>query len=274
MKRLITLAVAIALAAPAIHAQAIAKQGDLQCRDLKDNFNILEPDEILLNGQVCKKAVLRTASRDEVPEPPASGTALTQPPATATRMAQEVKVPAEPGLYAVLSEGALRHVAGRPTSFVRTGSRLASDLTAGIHARRMNTQIAGKSAYVTVSPRPTFYYRIAPNAPDQVVPGTLSLILTKMSVKQRRRQFELDADGILRHSQGISVRHQDNFDVEEMEPGVFKLNPDTLPRGQYAFFLYIAGPGENDEGTRERATSTRHAGGEALRGFLYDFQVE
>jgi hypothetical protein len=138
----------------------------------------------------------------------------------------------------------------------------------------MNTQVAGKSAYVTVGRHPTFYYRVAQNAPDQVVPGTLSLILTQMTVKSGRRQFELDANGVFRHSQGISARHQSNFDALEIEPGVYRLNPDELKPGQYAFFLYIAGPGENTEYTHSRATSSHGAGGEALRGFLYDFQVE
>lgn len=198
------------------------------------------------------------------------GNALTPRTVTTTRVAQDLSIPSEPGLYALLSEGALRHIAGRPTSFTRTGSRLASDLTAGIHARRMNTQVAGESAYVTVGRRPTFYYRIAQNAPDQVVPGTLNLILTQMTVKRGRRQFELDANGIFRQSQGISVRHQGNFDAQEVEPGLYRLRPDNLAPGQYAFFLYIA-EGVN---ARDRATSGKGAGGEALRGFLYDFQVE
>lgn len=181
-----------------------------------------------------------------------------------------ITIPNDPGLYAVVSDGSLRHIAGRPTSFVRTGSLLASGLTAGIHARRMNTQIAGESAYVTVGHKPVFYYRVAQNAPDQVVPGTLSLILTQMTVKPGRRQFELDANGILRKSQGISVRHQSNFDAQEIEPGVYELRPDELKSGQYAFFLYVAGPiGEDTEHTASRTPER-----EALRGFLYDFQVE
>src|SRR5438094_9304552 len=60
-------------------------------------------------------------------------------------------VPDQPGLYTQIN-GSWRHIIGRPTNFSRTGSRLASGLTAGIHASRMNTQIAGESAYVTVSP--------------------------------------------------------------------------------------------------------------------------
>lgn len=369
MKRPVMLAIVLALAAAAIHAQDPPKKSDEQCRDLTETYNLVGPDEILVNGKVCK-VLKKTASQIEAKEssnrskisPVASpklrsdnsktgiqseetvrergdsekqpakpltndsivklvvaglgedtivkivgtqqgdyslgpdniialkragvseriitamltrpGIALSPRTATTSRVAQDVSIPPEPGLYALLSEGALRHIAGRPTSFLRTGSRLASDLTAGIHARRMNTQIAGESAYVTVGRRPTLYYRIAQNAPDQVVPGTMSLILTQMTVKSGRRQFELDANGAFRHSQGISVRHQGNFDAQEIEPGVYKLNPDELKPGQYAFFLYVAGPGDNNERTQARATTGHGAGGEALRGFLYDFQVE
>ncbi len=254
MKNLTALALLLVFAVSTVHAKEKPKTGGMQCRDLKEASYMLGPDETLVDGMVCKRVQMLPA----------------------TWMVPDVSVPQEPGLYAVLSGGALRQVAGRPTSFVRTGSLLASELTMGIHARRVNTQIAGSSAYVTVGRRPTFYYRVAQSAPDQVVPGTVSLILTQMSVKQGRRQFELDASGMFRQSQGISVRHQANFDAQEIEPGVFKLNPDDLPEGQYAFFLYVAGPGQGGdwEWTRERATSSHHAGGEALRGFLYDFQVE
>jgi hypothetical protein len=254
MKKLTALALISVFAVSTIHAKDKPKTGEMQCRELRDANYTVGPDETLVDGKVCKKVLMMPA----------------------TWMVPDVSVPQEPGLYAVLSGGALRQIAGRPTSFVRTGSLLASELTMGMHARRVNTQIAGASAYVTVGRRATFYYRVAQSAPDQVVPGTVSLILTQMSVKQGRRQFELDAEGMFRRSQGISVRHQANFDAQELEPGLFKLNPDDLPEGQYAFFLYVAGPGQGGdwEWTRERATSSRRAGGEALRGFLYDFQVE
>ncbi len=87
-----------------------------------------------------------------------------------------------------------------------------------------------------------------------------------MSVVSGRRQFELDAAGLLRRSKGISVRHQVNFDARENESGLYTLDPDELAPGQYAFFLYIAAP--------ERARSGGNTGGEPLRGFVFDFQVE
>ena len=171
-------------------------------------------------------------------------------------------IPQEAGLYAPMADGGWRHIAGRPTSFVRTGSLLASGLTAGIHARRVNTQIAGERAYTTVAgATPTFYYRVGQTGADQVVPGTLNLILTQMTVHPGRRQFEVDANGALRSSEGISVRHQTNFDAQEVEPGLYRLRPDPLKPGQYAFFLFVGAP--------DRAKR-----GSPLSGFIYDFQVE
>jgi hypothetical protein len=183
--------------------------------------------------------------------------------ATRSGAALDINVPKDPGLYALVSNGTLRHIAGRPTSFTRTGSWVTSDLTLGIHARRTNTQVAGKSAYVTVGRTPVFYYRAAQDGSDQVVPGTLNLILTRMTVTNGRRQFELEASGAFRRSQGISVRHQRNFAALEIESGLYEARPDQLRPGQYAFFLYVAG-----------ASADRPREANALTGFIYDFQVE
>jgi hypothetical protein len=96
-----------------------------------------------------------------------------------------------------------------------------------------------------------------------VVPGTLNLILTRMTVTNGRRQFELEASGAFRRSQGISVRHQRNFAALEIESGLYEARPDQLKPGQYAFFLYVVG-----------ATGDRPKEANALTGFIYDFQVE
>ncbi len=244
------------------------------------NYHLTATDVVALRqAGVSEKVIRAMLEKSEVVQAPANVAPASQGPAGVTEVAgrpltpngdmsgrpsvagPELGVPSEPGLYAQLSDGTLRHIAGRPTNFVRTGSLLASTATAGIHAQRMNTQIAGEHAYVTVRQNPTFYYRVAQGAPDQVVPGTLNLILTRMTVKPGRRQFELEASGLMRRSQGISVRHQDNFDAEEIEAGLYRLQPDALQPGQYAFFLYVNAP-------------VRPSKAAALTGFVYDFQVE
>ncbi len=150
--------------------------------------------------------------------------------------------------------GNLKRVEGRVTSFVRSGSRLASTATLGIHANRANTQIPGSRASVTVSPTPTFFYR---QLEDEC---GLDLILTRLTVKNGRRQFEVGAQGAWRESRGVSVRHQMDFDAKQMEPRLYKIVlTHELETGQYAFYLL-----------RGREHASVYEGS----GFVYCFQVE
>jgi len=168
---------------------------------------------------------------------------------------QDLRIPNELGLYVLGSGRNLERIEGRVTSFERSGSRLASAVTVGIHANRINAQIPGTHAHVTVTPRPTFYYRVASGNEEG-----LDLVLTRMTVKNDRRQFEIGAQGLGRSSKGISVRHQIDFDVHEVEPGVFKIVPgQKLEAGQYAFY---------------KLRGSEHASTEAGSGFVFDFQVE
>jgi hypothetical protein len=174
----------------------------------------------------------------------------------------KMAVPAEVGLYAVLSNGDLQKITGRPTNFFRAEGWLRL---------RPNSEIAGESAYVGVGRISTFYYRISQESEyfrvgrqaDQTLPGTINLILTRMKAKRGRRQFEFEDSKSYRPSRGISVQHQFNFDAGEVEPGLFKLRPEPLKPGQYAFFLFVRGP--------ER--QTLHAKG-LTEGFIYDFAVQ
>jgi hypothetical protein len=176
----------------------------------------------------------------------------------------EVKkvVPGDVGLYAVLSNGEFQKITGRPTNFFRVGGWFAS---------RTYSEIAGESAFVSVKRISTFYYRVSQEEEyfrvgrqaDQTVAGTINLILTQMKVKRGRRRYEYADTGVFRGSRGIPVRHQFNFGAEEVEPGLFKLRPEPLKPGQYAFFLFARGP--------ERQTLHAKGVGE---GFIYDFAVE
>jgi len=185
--------------------------------------------------------------------------------------------PMEPGLYAVLSNGELEKITGRPTNFVRTGSMLPYYLTMGVHARRTNSQFAGDSSFVSTGRLATFYYRVSRDSEDirmgrvadQTVAGTVNLILTQMTIQHGRRQYEFEASGWGRRSRGISARHQFNFDAEEVEPGLFKLRPEPLPPGQYAFFLLVNGP-ERQNSIEWRA---KGSSGGVSGGFIYDFAV-
>lgn len=165
-------------------------------------------------------------------------------------------IPSEIGLYA-FSDKAMQRIEGRVTSFERSGSLLASAVTLGIHASRVNVQIPGTNAHVTVGARPVFYYR---QAPKEQAEGGIDLVLTAMTVQNGRRQFEVAAYGLWRSSKGVSARHQLNFDATQIEPGLYKLTPtQDFTSGQYAFYLF-----------RGREHESTAAGA----GFVYDFQVE
>ncbi len=131
--------------------------------------------------------------------------------------------------------------------------------------------MAGESAYVSVARISTFYYRVSQESEyfrvgrqaDQTVPGTINLILTQMTVKRGRRQYQFASSEAYRRSRGIPVRHQFSFDAKEIEPGLFQLRPEPLKPGQYAFFLFVRGP--------ERQTVNTKG---LTEGFIYDFAVE
>ena len=145
---------------------------------------------------------------------------------------------------------------GRVTAFEQSGSLLASAVTAGIHAARVSTQIAGARARTTVGEKPIFYYR----SPGNQDVGGLDVVLTQMTVKCDRRQFEVAARGSWRGSTGVSVRHQIDYDASEISPGLYKLTPaQNLKAGQYAFYMF---------------RGFEHASTKAGQGFVFDFQVE
>jgi hypothetical protein len=69
MKRLVMPAIVLAFAAAAIHAQDSPKKSEMQCRDLTETYNLVGPDEIIVNGKVCK-VVKMAASQVGAPQPP------------------------------------------------------------------------------------------------------------------------------------------------------------------------------------------------------------
>jgi hypothetical protein len=219
--------------------------------------------EKVIRAMLSKSASDQAAtSHTPVTQTPAQATAtlgegLAQNQNNATRMpsvGSDLGFPAQPGLYAVIKGGQLERIEGRVTSFVRSGSRLASTVTLGIHADRVNTQIPGSHASVTVSPTPTFYYRPVQDE------GGLDLILTRLTVKNGRRQFEIGAEGAWRKSTGVSVRHQLDFDAKQIEPELYRVVfTHELEAGQYAFYLL-----------RGREHASVYEGS----GFVYCFQVE
>ena len=79
-------------------------------------------------------------------------------------------------------------------------------------------------------------------------------MLVHMTVKSKRRQFEVAAGGAWRASEGISIRSQLQAARKQIEPDLYRVSPAAeLKRGQYAFYLFR---------------------GYDLPGFVYDFSLE
>jgi hypothetical protein len=163
-----------------------------------------------------------------------------------------VSVPRDHGLYYQASIG-LVPIEGQVISFARTGSRLASTATFGIKSAKTNVQILGERSAHTVGSKPVFYYRTAP-AGEAAGGAAGDLVLVRMNVKSKRRQFEVGAGGAWRASSGISIRSQLQFTRKRIEPDLYQLTPaEQLKAGEYAFYLFR---------------------GYDLPGYVYDFSVE
>jgi hypothetical protein len=161
-------------------------------------------------------------------------------------------IPKEHGLYYQASNG-LVPIEGQVISFARTGSRLSSAATFGIKSAKTNVQILGDRSAHTSGSRPVFYYRAA-SGTESAGGSAGDLVLVRMRVKHKRRQFEVAAGGAWRASSGISIRSQLQVTRKRIEPDLYRLAPaDELKPGQYALYLFR---------------------GYDLPGFVYDFSVE
>ncbi|MFZ0431745.1 MAG: hypothetical protein WAL86_03550 [Candidatus Acidiferrales bacterium] len=89
MKKAILLAILLPLAATASFAQDNANAVLTQCRDLADAGNFVGPDEVLVNGKVCK--VQKTAPTEM--QDTSAGNHLETPSATATAPPMQTQTP-------------------------------------------------------------------------------------------------------------------------------------------------------------------------------------
>jgi hypothetical protein len=76
---------------------------------------------------------------------------------------------------------------------------------------------------------PNWWFRVASN-PNEFV-------LVKLTVKEKKnlREIITGKSNILTSSEGVDPRYAINFDIEEIEGNKFKVIPDNLEQGEYAF---------------------------------------
>jgi hypothetical protein len=145
-------------------------------------------------------------------------------------------IPTEAGMYVGTANGFTK-ILGQIVTFKRSGSLLASGVTAGIKSRKENVQLPGPHAQIVAGGNPVFYFIPAKQEAEAGV-NAGDLILIQLEEKKERRQFEVGAQGLWRASSGISLTHQVQILRSEEKPGVYRLTPAaTLGKGEYALYL-------------------------------------
>jgi hypothetical protein len=177
--------------------------------------------------------------------------ALAQAPQPAISEVGSGGIPSESGMY-VQTAGGFNKILGQIVAFTRSGSLLASKLTAGIKARKQNVQLLGPHAQTVVDGKPVFYF-IPPRQEADAGVNAGDLVLMRLEEKEERRQFEVGAQGAWRASSGISITHQIQLFRSEAKPGIYKITPAVaLGKGEYALYLVR---------------------GEGMAAYVYDFSV-
>ena len=172
-----------------------------------------------------------------------------------TSPVEPVAVPADPGLY---------YLHGKEFTRIEARSVTVSQNSGGASSKipmkskipmaggsKVSAQILGEQAEHTVTSIPVFYYRVSRT--DAAI-GTGDLVLVKMKVRHKHREFQLSAAGDWKTSSGIPLRSQVEFSSKQVETGTYQLTPsEDLDPGEYGFYLFR---------------------GRELPGLIYDFSVE
>ena len=160
-----------------------------------------------------------------------------------------VAVPRDPGLYTLTPQGLVR-LEGRSVTVASSHKKLPMSGGLPVVGNQARAQILGAHAAQSATSTPVFYYRVAPGEEST---GAGNLVLVKLRSRGKHREFTISSEGEWNANTGIPLRSQVEFNIKQVESGVFRLEPaDDLNPGEYGFFLFR---------------------GRDLPGFLYDFSV-
>lgn len=170
-----------------------------------------------------------------------------------TAAVEPVRIPVDPGLY-YLHGKELTRIEPRAITVSQNGGGAKIPMKGKIPMTgggKVSAQLLGEQAEQKVTSIPVFYYRITP---EDAAIGTGNLVLVRMRVRRKHREFQLSATGDWKTSSGIPLRSQVEFSSKQVETGVYQLAPaEDLDPGEYGFYLF-----------RDRD----------LPGLIYDFSVE
>jgi len=160
-----------------------------------------------------------------------------------------VQVPHDSGLYYLTPQGLVR-IEGRSVSVASSHKKLPMSGGLPVVGNQSRAEILGGHAAQIASSTPVFFYRV-PAGEEST--GAGNLVLVRLRVRGKHREFTISAEAEWNASTGIPLRSQVEFNAKQVESGVFRLEPaDDLNDGQYGFYLFR---------------------GRDLPGFLYDFGV-
>jgi hypothetical protein len=157
--------------------------------------------------------------------------------ATILALGFPVEVPTQPGLY-YLQNAAMVRLEGRATSLSQSAKNAAALTTTGNKHARINGWTPGKTSERVLPTSTIFYFRLPPGSGTLGGP-TGDLLLVKMKVKGKVRQFEMGTARMGTMSPGISLRNQVNIRKKLLEPEVYEITtPHPLRAGEYGFYLF------------------------------------
>ncbi len=162
------------------------------------------------------------------------------------------RLPAQAGMYH-LRETELVKVDVKTLASAKTAGRLGHALTLGVKSVKTNAYLIGPSAKTRVTDTsPIFYIRL----PEGV--SIDEIALAALFVKADRRELEVSAQsGFVGSKQGLRMESIRQFESEELAPGIYKIAPNILAKGEYLF--YIVGSADAVKG---------------IQGKGYDFGVQ
>lgn len=162
------------------------------------------------------------------------------------------RLPAQAGMY-YLRGTELTKVDVKTLASAKTAGRLGHVLTLGVKSVKTNAYLIGPSAKTRIQDTsPIFYARL----PEGVSIDEIALV--SLLVKADRRELEVSAQsGFVGSKQGLRMEALRQFESEELAPGVYKIAPNILGRGEYLF--YVVGSADAVKG---------------IQGKGYDFSVQ
>lgn len=160
-------------------------------------------------------------------------------------------VPHPSGIYLAGAEKMTR-IESTTTRQARTSGMLGAALTGGLTGMRIKAAVNGPTASVRTSEsRPVFYFYF-----DQAEQGLgaaggaitspqeFSLIL--FEAKKDKREAVVGSVGLGGTKAGLRDKDQQDFEVSQIKPGVYKVVPSqSLKPGEYAFISGGVGAGAN-----------------------------